>query len=284
MEGSAAAFSTPGEHGYRNDGVRHAGAETIEAIPTKARGYAQHMGEWGGEEELELDYEDEGDEWEDGEIRDVEVSAFKKGGGRGRKSGATSSSAFVFQDTFVPEGPAGGRQAMLRGRTLKRVPRNLGENVGEHSAGLNMIAPSAGAVIQSSNVPPSPSPQSSGERQEGGDHMALLHQRGPTPVRLEVLLPWLRIYPEADKARLLEWGFLEGFRIGYQGPRERRWADNLRSAKERPQVVHDKLAKKVALGRIAETFFEWPIDDISFGSGTQKSTGRVSFDSSPVMA
>ncbi|KAJ1104681.1 hypothetical protein NDU88_002090 [Pleurodeles waltl] len=62
LEGSAAAFSIPGEHGYRPDGVRHAGTEAVEITSTKARSVAQHRGQWEGEDELELDYEEKGDE------------------------------------------------------------------------------------------------------------------------------------------------------------------------------------------------------------------------------
>ncbi|KAJ1085508.1 hypothetical protein NDU88_005640 [Pleurodeles waltl] len=125
-----------------------------------------------------------------------------------------------------------------------------------------MTAPSGGAVIQSLYAFPYPVQQNNGGRPEGGAHKAVLRQRGPTPVRLEFLLPWLHSYPDADKACQLEWGFREGFRVGYQGPRYRRWADNLRSAKEQPQVVHDKVAKEVALGRIAGPFFEWPGENL----------------------
>ncbi|XP_069074039.1 collagen alpha-2(I) chain-like [Pleurodeles waltl] len=69
IEGSAAAFSTPWEHGYHNDGVRHLGQVPTETPATKPQGYVENKGGWVGEEELELDYEEDGEDWEDGEMR-----------------------------------------------------------------------------------------------------------------------------------------------------------------------------------------------------------------------
>ncbi|XP_069064044.1 uncharacterized protein [Pleurodeles waltl] len=133
LEGSAAAFSTPQERGYHTDGLHHVGQETTVAMPTKPREHVENRCEWVGDEELELDYEEDGDNWEDGEIREEEESGVKKGG-RGRKCGTTSSSAFVLQDTGLAEGPSGDRQTMSRGRSMG-TPRNLGETDGGCVAG-----------------------------------------------------------------------------------------------------------------------------------------------------
>ncbi|KAJ1200350.1 hypothetical protein NDU88_004174 [Pleurodeles waltl] len=151
-------------------------------------------------------------------------------------------------------------QQRQRGQPQGLVGTLTRDFVPEHNVGSSMTAPSAGVVIQSHNVSHCPAQRNSGGLLEGEGHMALLRQKGPTPVRLEFLRPWLHIYPDRDKARLLEWGFREGFRLGYQGPRHRRWADNLRSAKEHPQIVRDKIAKEVGLGRIAGPFYKWPSD------------------------
>ncbi|KAJ1217749.1 hypothetical protein NDU88_005339 [Pleurodeles waltl] len=104
--------------------------------------------------------------------------------------------------------------------------------------------------------------QNSGERQGVEGAKALLHQRAPTPIRLEALLHWLRVYPDTDTVLKLEWGFREGFRVGYQGPRHRRWVENLQSAKVMPEVVLEKVQKEVGEGRIAGPFYRWPLENL----------------------
>ncbi|KAJ1108239.1 hypothetical protein NDU88_005620 [Pleurodeles waltl] len=124
LEGHAAAFSTPQDHGYHTDGSCHVGQETTAATTAKPQGYVASRSEWEGDEEVELDYEEEGDDWEDGEIQEAEVSGVTRGG-RGRKCGATSSSAFALQDTGLAEGPSGVRLMTSRGRLLRKTPQNL---------------------------------------------------------------------------------------------------------------------------------------------------------------
>ncbi|KAJ1110405.1 hypothetical protein NDU88_007757 [Pleurodeles waltl] len=118
------------------------------------------------------------------------------------------------EDPGSADGPTEVRQVLVRSRGFKKVARPLGAQ--------------------------GKARQSNGGRPKEEACMALLHQKGHMPIRLEILLPWLRIYPDSDKACMLEWGFREGFRMGYQGPRGRRWADSLRSAIEQPQVVRGK--------------------------------------------
>lgn len=74
--------------------------------------------------------------------------------------------------------------------------------------------------------------------------------------------PWLSRYPDREAALTLQWGFIEGFRVGNQSPRVQRWAENLKSAKELPGVVAAKLQKEVDEGRIAGPFYDWPVDDL----------------------
>lgn len=76
-----------------------------------------------------------------------------------------------------------------------------------------------------------------GDSPGDGGQVSSLFQRGHTPVNLDMLVPWLGSYPDFETAAKLYWGFKDGFRIGYQGPRYHRWADNFKSAKELSQIV-----------------------------------------------
>ena len=62
-----------------------------------------------------------------------------------------------------------------------------------------------------------------------------------------------------DKAQLLLDGFCYGFRLGYVGPRVACWAENLRSAKELPDVVWRKLLKEMRESRMEGPFRDWPL-------------------------
>ena len=57
-------------------------------------------------------------------------------------------------------------------------------------------------------------------------------------------------------------GFSEGFHLGYDGPRVRRWADNLKSAKAHKDIVQQKLDKEVSEGRMAGPFVDWPVQEL----------------------
>ena len=49
-----------------------------------------------------------------------------------------------------------------------------------------------------------------------------LEERAFTPIKLEVLSWYLDFYPDREAAQLLLSGFQFGFRLGYQGPKQRR--------------------------------------------------------------
>ena len=83
----------------------------------------------------------------------------------------------------------------------------------------------------------------------------------PTPIKLCVLFAWLKGYPSAD-AELLRVGFSRGFSLCYDGPRVPRDSLCLASAAVRPQVVRDKLAKEIGLGRIAGPFVQRPLNNL----------------------
>ena len=67
---------------------------------------------------------------------------------------------------------------------------------------------------------------------------------------------WLKAYSDQEAAELLRQGFEKGFRLGYQGPRVRRWADNLKSTNAHWDIVQGKLDKEVKEGRMAGPFFD----------------------------
>ena len=59
-------------------------------------------------------------------------------------------------------------------------------------------------------------------------------------------------------------GLREGFRIGYEGPRDFKDCTNLKSCREHPQIISDKIATEVALGRIQGPFDQPPFPNIQF--------------------
>lgn len=84
----------------------------------------------------------------------------------------------------------------------------------------------------------------------------------PTPIKLFVLRDWLERYPDEKAVSLLLEGFSKGFRIGYLGPRVCRDSVCLPSAAQHPQIVREKLAKEISLGRIAGPFATRPLPNL----------------------
>jgi len=83
-----------------------------------------------------------------------------------------------------------------------------------------------------------------------------------TPISVSVLKTLTQNYPNEADATLLVNGFTFGFRIPYSGQRIGRFSPNHASAKRLPHVVSDKLAKEVALGRVAGPFPEPPLHNL----------------------
>ena len=79
--------------------------------------------------------------------------------------------------------------------------------------------------------------RSSNSIREGGEAEQDLLGRAPTLVKQEALEWWLMKYGDKKAAALLQDGFHWGFRLGYEVPRVRRWAENLQSAKTHAAVV-----------------------------------------------
>ncbi len=72
-----------------------------------------------------------------------------------------------------------------------------------------------------------------------------------TPVRHEVFQQFLTGYDELEKQFIVT-GFAEGFRMGFQGPRNRVVeTDNLPSCLTYPGIVWEKIQKEVEAGTVA---------------------------------
>lgn len=66
------------------------------------------------------------------------------------------------------------------------------------------------------------------------------------------------MHPLTGDAGILRSGFSKGFSLCFDGLRVPRDSGGLASAAERPQVVKEKLAKEISLGRIAGPFHKRP--------------------------
>ena len=92
--------------------------------------------------------------------------------------------------------------------------------------------------------------------------MGVQLEKGPSPIKLEVLEAWLKGYPcRADADYLLK-GFRFGFRIPASGKRSACWAKNLSSVKGMEDVVQRKINKEVSEGRVLGPFSEPPIRNL----------------------
>lgn len=72
----------------------------------------------------------------------------------------------------------------------------------------------------------------------------------------------LEDYPNKISAGELLEGFSEGFKLKYQGPREATEANNLKSALQAPEVLKEKIAKEILLGRVAGPFLQRPLKNL----------------------
>ena len=81
----------------------------------------------------------------------------------------------------------------------------------------------------------------------------------PTPIKLDKLAHWLQGY-EKSKYRFLLHGFKNGFCIKSFKQASNSFPKNLKSALQYPNIVSQKIAKEVKLGRIAGPFSEPPFE------------------------
>lgn len=83
-----------------------------------------------------------------------------------------------------------------------------------------------------------------------------------TPVNLQKLQDWISIYHNPSIGQVLLEGFSQGFKIPFQGIRERRVSKNHSSASQQADLVMKKLMEEVELGRVAGPFNDIPIDNL----------------------
>lgn len=88
-----------------------------------------------------------------------------------------------------------------------------------------------------------------------GSLLSLAH----TPIRLSSLVLLLLAYPSWTAALYLWEGFNHEFRIPYVGPRVEMDANNIKSTRDLPHVVQQKLNKEIAAGRIVGPFNHPPL-------------------------
>ena len=95
-----------------------------------------------------------------------------------------------------------------------------------------------------------------------------------TPIKIQRLMHYLQRY--LHKSYLLE-GFKVGFRLGYIGPRRPSFAQNLKSAKEHPDILRDKINNEVSLGRLVGLFTTPPFHNLQIspvGLVLKKASGQ----------
>ncbi|XP_077113745.1 uncharacterized protein LOC143816266 isoform X2 [Ranitomeya variabilis] len=87
------------------------------------------------------------------------------------------------------------------------------------------------------------------------------HLHGITPVNVTAMGPWLSLYPNKEAAQQLDLGFKFGFFIPFNFSRETKSANNLKSAREFPEILRKKVQKEVELGRMAGPFTSMPFSN-----------------------
>lgn len=85
-------------------------------------------------------------------------------------------------------------------------------------------------------------------------HLRSFFLKATTPVKILSMLPWLHVYPELQKARVLHDGFLFGFRLPSFSGIGCCIFQNLLSISFPLAVVHAKFDKELCAGRIAGPF------------------------------
>jgi hypothetical protein len=85
-----------------------------------------------------------------------------------------------------------------------------------------------------------------------------LMQLGRTPVKVERLSEFLKLYPNRKDALILLHGFLNGFRVNYDDRRVSNDCNNLISASDHESQLEEHFCKEVAAGRIAGPFNHKP--------------------------
>ncbi|XP_072043658.1 uncharacterized protein [Amphiura filiformis] len=84
----------------------------------------------------------------------------------------------------------------------------------------------------------------------------------PSPIKVEKLMPLLKLYTDKKAAKILGEGFTFGFKLGFQGDRCARDSPNLKSVLADPIMAKTKLMKEVNLKRLAGPFYQRPIANL----------------------
>ena len=91
--------------------------------------------------------------------------------------------------------------------------------------------------------------------------LAGIWELGQTPIDSSRLEYWLQNYDNTEKSYLI-YGFREGFKLEYSGPRHPYRSKNLYSAILNPDLILSKLSKEVALGRMLGPFVHEPFPNL----------------------
>ncbi|KAM3928086.1 uncharacterized protein RB166_006214 [Leptodactylus fuscus] len=86
--------------------------------------------------------------------------------------------------------------------------------------------------------------------------------KGKTPVSVPAMQPWLEIYPNREASAVLSDGFVFGFFIPFIPSDQPYFSRNLKSARDLPSVLRDKIYKEVSLGRIVGPFSSPPFHNL----------------------
>lgn len=78
-----------------------------------------------------------------------------------------------------------------------------------------------------------------------------------TPIKVDKLAYWLTGYDKSETTFLLD-GFTHGFTIPFNGSRSFRSANNLKSVRENPKIVYDKISDAIVKGHVAGPFLSPP--------------------------
>ena len=85
---------------------------------------------------------------------------------------------------------------------------------------------------------------------------------GKTPIKVDSLRHYLKIYPNRDDAFVLLDGFTSGFRVNYTDPRIAFNCKNVISAEQHEAELNVKMSKEIEAGLIARPFQDKPFSNL----------------------
>lgn len=133
----------------------------------------------------------------------------------------------------------------------------MGSATGEENADFVMPVGYAGSGTRLGIV----SRRAVGDPPLGATEVEML-LKAPSPIVLSVLHRWLSRYPVEEDARFLFEGFSFGFRLPISQSLVVISPGNLKSAREHPLVVRQKVESEVSLGRMSGLFDSSPNPDL----------------------